>query len=112
GLADTVSSIGRLVFHRRVPPWVEVDDGIGPGEVQPSAAGLEADEENGDRVVGLKAAHNGGAIDGGAVEVAELDAGGGQSVFQECEHGNELAEDEDAVAAIDHFLEQLVKQIE
>src|SRR5581483_2615125 len=34
GLPDTVSTIGGLILHRRVPPWIVMDDVIGAGKVQ------------------------------------------------------------------------------
>jgi len=42
-LADAVGAVGGLVFHRRVPPRVHVDDIIRRREVEADAAGLEAD---------------------------------------------------------------------
>ena len=44
-LADAVGAVGRLRFHRGVPPRVEVNHVVGGGEVQAEAAGFEADEE-------------------------------------------------------------------
>ena len=46
GLADAVGAIGGLLLDGRVPPRIEVDDGVGGGEVEARAAGLEADEED------------------------------------------------------------------
>ena len=46
GLADAVGPVRGLVLHRRVPPGVEVEDVGGAGQVEPLAAGLEADEED------------------------------------------------------------------
>ena len=34
GLTDAVGAVGRLVFDGGVPPRVEVDDGVGRGQVQ------------------------------------------------------------------------------
>src|SRR5271170_3539845 len=44
-LTDAVRPIGSLVFHRGVPPGIIVDHGIGGGQVEPGAAGTQADEE-------------------------------------------------------------------
>jgi len=33
GLSDAVCAIGRLVLDGGVPPWVEVDHGVGGGQV-------------------------------------------------------------------------------
>ena len=44
-LADAVGAVGGLGLGGGVPPGVVVDDGVGGGEVEPGAAGLEGDEE-------------------------------------------------------------------
>jgi hypothetical protein len=40
-LADAVAAIGGLIFDGGVPPGIEVDDGVGGGEVEASAASFE-----------------------------------------------------------------------
>ena len=47
-LADTVSAVGCLIFGRRVPPRIVVNDSICCGEIEASAARFERDEENRD----------------------------------------------------------------
>ena len=42
GLPDPVGAVGGLLLDGGVPPAVEVDDVVGPGQVQAGAAGLEA----------------------------------------------------------------------
>ncbi len=64
-LADAVGAVGRLGFGGGIPPWVEVDDGIGAGEVEAGAAGFEREEEDRDFVGGLEAVHFGLASAGG-----------------------------------------------
>ena len=44
-LADAVGAVGGLVLDGGVPPGIHVDDVVGGGEVEPGAAGLEADQE-------------------------------------------------------------------
>jgi len=51
-----VGAVGGLVFDRRVPPRVVVDDGVGGGQVEADAAGFQADQENRDFAF-LEAAH-------------------------------------------------------
>ena len=46
-LADSVGSVGRLVLDHRIPPLVEVDDGVGPLKIQAEAARFEAQQEDG-----------------------------------------------------------------
>ena len=45
-LSQAVGAVGSLVLYRGVPPRVEMDNHIGPCEVQPRAARLERDEKN------------------------------------------------------------------
>ena len=47
-LADAVGAVGGLGFGGGIPPGVVVDDGVGGGEVEAGAAGLEGDEEERD----------------------------------------------------------------
>ena len=44
-LADAVGAVGGLVFYRRVPPRVVVDDSVGLRQVQTDPTGFEADQE-------------------------------------------------------------------
>src|SRR5687767_2903853 len=53
-LADAEGAVGGLVFDGGVPPAVEVDDVCGGGEVEPSAAGLEREDEERRAVVPLE----------------------------------------------------------
>ena len=45
-LPDAVGAIGRLRLRGGVPPGIVVDDGVGAGEVETGAAGLQADQED------------------------------------------------------------------
>ena len=45
-LADPVGAVDRLRLDRRVPPRVEHEDVVGLGQVEPEAAGLQADQEH------------------------------------------------------------------
>lgn len=65
-----MGTVGRLGFCSRIPPGVEVDDGVGGGEVEAGAAGFEGDEEDGDVVGFVEAVDLGHAVAGGAVDVA------------------------------------------
>ena len=47
-LTDAMGSVGGLVFHTLVPPWVKVNDGVGAGEIKADAAGFERDEKDRD----------------------------------------------------------------
>ena len=45
-LADTMRAVRRLVFDHRIPPLVEMDDGVRSREIQTRSASLEAEKEN------------------------------------------------------------------
>ncbi len=47
-LADAVSAVGGLALHRRIPPGVVVDHGVGSGEVETDTTRLQTDEEEWD----------------------------------------------------------------
>src|SRR5271163_1922758 len=46
-LPDAKRAVGRLVLDRRIPPAVEVKDVIRLREIEPGAAGLEREDEEG-----------------------------------------------------------------
>src|SRR5260221_10504011 len=62
GLADAVSAVGGLVFHRRIPPRVEMNDCVRTGEREAHAAGLEADKKDGNLRVALESLDHGAAV--------------------------------------------------
>ena len=99
-LAESVGSVGGLVFDGWVPPWVHVDDVIGGGEVESGAPCFEGDEEQ-VTVSGLE------GIDGfltfggwgSTVEVLVFDSDAVERFAQEAQVLDELAEDQGAVFA-------------
>ena len=105
-LTDAVGPVGGLGFDGGVPPWVEVDDGVGFGEVESVAAGFEADEKDTFVRIGLESVDLGGAVGGGAVDVTVVEVGGSDGFLEEAEHAGEGAEDDDGVAAVADFLQQ------
>ena len=58
GLPDAVRPVGGLVLHGGVPPPVEVDDVVRPGQVQPGAAGPQRDQHERRAVLGLEVGHH------------------------------------------------------
>ncbi len=102
GLADAVGAVGGLVFGGGVPPGVVVDDGVGGGEIEPGAAGLERDEEDGD-FAGLEFFDEFGALLGLAGEFEERDVLEFEVFLDEFEHGGELREQQDAAALLDEL---------
>ncbi len=66
-LADAERPVGRLVFNRRVPPAIEMDDVRGGGQVQAGPARLQREDEEGRPVVALELIDDGlAALDGRA----------------------------------------------
>ena len=46
GLANAMGAVGGLRFGGGIPPRVEVDHGVGAGEVEAGAAGFEREQED------------------------------------------------------------------
>src|SRR6185436_12706128 len=107
--ANAVRAVGRLIFHCRIPPWVEVNYRVRPREVEADTARLEADEEHGNRRGLLKTLHDFAAIRRRAVEVTVFNALRRQLFLEQREHRDELAEHEHAMPAVDDFLQQLAE---
>ena len=64
-----MGAVDGLGLDGGVPPGVEQVDVVGGRQVEAEAAGLEADEEDGDLRVGLEVLDPLGAVAGPAVEV-------------------------------------------
>jgi hypothetical protein len=45
-LSDPVRTIHRLALHRRIPPWVVEDNGVGLGQCETDATRLQTEQEN------------------------------------------------------------------
>ena len=67
-LPYAMSATRGLVFDGWVPPVIKEDDTVGRGEVKAKAASLQADEEYGDTIVGLKKMDRGETVAGVAIE--------------------------------------------
>ena len=97
-LADAVGAVGRLVLDGRVPPRVEVDDGVGGGQVEARRRPALAMRKTGGPSSRWKFSTPRLAVLRRAVEVLVRDAVLPSSGCSRCEHrSNELAEDEDLV---------------
>src|SRR5438094_223964 len=86
--------------------------GVGGGESQTDAAGFQADQEDWNRGIALEAIHDFLTLFGRAVEIAEWNLELLQAFANEVQHRDELAEDEDAVFAVNRFLEEFVEQVQ
>src|SRR5690606_25561282 len=105
--------IARLILGGRVPPRVEVDDGVGGGEVEAGAARLERDQEEGDRAL-LEGSDELAPLRCGrlAVQVEQLEAARAERLRRELEVRRELAEDERAVPLAREILAELERRLE
>src|SRR5205823_4960281 len=107
-----MGAVGGLRLDRGIPPRIEMNDGVGSGEIQADAAGFQADQEDGNRGIALEAIHDFLTLLGRTVEVAEWNFEVLQAFANEVQHRDELAEDQDAVFAINRFLEEFVEQVQ
>src|SRR5437763_17020882 len=105
-------AVGGLRFDRWIPPRIEMNDGIGGGKIQADAACFQTDQEDGNRGIALEAIHDFLTLFGGTIEIAEWNIELLQAFTDEVQHRDELAKHENAMFAIDRFLEQLVQQVE
>ena len=85
-----------------------MDHGVGHGQVQADAAGLEADQEHG-HAAGLEIVDELGAIARLAGQGLVADAFGGQRLLDEFEHFGELREHEYVAAFGDEFAQSMPK---
>src|SRR5439155_26061005 len=100
-----MGAVGGLRLDRGIPPRIEMNHGVGGGEIEADAAGFQADQEDCNRGIALETIHDFLTLFGRAVEIAEWNLEPLQAFTDEVQHRNELAEDEDAVFAVNRFLE-------
>ena len=63
-LADAMRAIRRLVFHRRIPPRIEMDDRVGSRQVQADTTRFQTDEKHRNGSVRLKPIDHRGPVGG------------------------------------------------
>src|SRR5438094_7617016 len=107
-----MGAVGGLRLDRGIPPRIEMNDGVGGGEIQADAASFQADQEDWNRGIALEAIHDFLTLFGRAVKIAEWNLELLQAFANEVQHRDELAEDEDAVFAVDRFLKEFVEEVE
>ena len=102
GLAHAVRSIAGLILDGRVPPGIEVDDGIGLGQIQTRAPRLEADQKQRNLCL-LEAAYCLLALftAATAIEITVVQLGFFQPFAQQGEQIDKLTEHQQAMAVID-----------
>src|SRR5207245_10441040 len=107
-----MGAVGGLRLDRGIPPRIEMNDGVGGREIQADAARFQADQEDWNRVIALETIHDFLTLFGRAVEITEWNLELLQAFADEVQHRDELAEDKDAVFAVDRFLEEFVEQVQ
>ena len=112
GLADAVRAVNGLGFDGRVPPGVEEIDVIGRGEVEPGAAGFQAEKEDGAIGIGLEVLDALLAVVGGTVEVLVFQIQRVEAGLEEREQAGELGEYQRFVAFVDDLGELFEKHVE
>src|SRR5207342_1960251 len=107
-----MGAVGGLRLDRWIPPRIEMNDGVGSGKIQADAAGFQTDQEDGNRGIALEAIHDVLTLFGRTIKIAEWNHELLQAFTDEVQHRHELAEDEDAMFAVDRFLEELVQEVQ
>src|SRR5205807_7008248 len=97
GLPDAMGAVGGLRLDRGIPPRIEMNDGVGGGEIEADTAGFQADQEDWNRGIALEAIHDFLTLFGRAVEIAEWNIELLQAFTDEVQHRNELTENEHAM---------------
>ena len=112
-LANAVGAIGRLVLRGHVPPRVVVDDHVGSRQIKAHAARLERNQEH-RHLARLELRNHLGATLLGrcARELKEGDVLLGQALADDIEHARKLAEQQDAMTAVERAVNELHTRIE
>src|SRR5690606_1864993 len=90
-LANAMCPIRRLVFNGWVPPGVVMDHSVGCRQVEATATGLQANEENRYCRVFLKSINSVRPVGGAAIKILVADLVLVERGGNELEHGHELA---------------------
>src|SRR5437588_11327754 len=91
-LSDTMRAIHRLRFCRWVPPRIENEHVFGGREVQPEAAGLQADQKKSAVCIVLELFHRRLAVSGSAVQIFVCYAAAIQAIANDPQKTRELGE--------------------
>ena len=112
-LANTVRTIGRLVLRRHVPPRVVVNDHVGRRQVKAHAARLERNQKD-RHLARLELRNHLGAalLRRCARKLKEGDILLGQTLADDIEHASKLAEQQDAMPAVERAVHELHARIE
>ena len=112
-LADTVRAVGRLVLRGNVPPRVVVNDHVGRRQVEAHAARLERDQKDRNLARLELRDHLGAALlRRCARELKKADILLGQALTDDIEHARELAEQQNAVPAVERTVHELHASVE
>ena len=112
-LANTVCTVSCLVLRRHVPPRVVVDDHVGSRQVKAHAARLERNQKDRNLALLELRDHLGAALlRRSARELKEVDVLLGQALTDDIEHTRKLAEQQDAMPAVECAVHELHARIE
>lgn len=112
-LANTMRAVGRLVLRRHVPPRVIVDDHVGRRQVEATPPALSEIKKT-----GTSPAWNCATIlarlslDEAPVSLRKADVFLGQALTDDIEHTRKLAEQQDAMPAVECAVHELHTRIE
>ena len=106
-------AVSRLILRRHVPPWVVVDDHVGSRQIKAHAARLERNQEH-RHLARLELRNHLGAtlFRRCARKLKKGDILLGQALADDIEHARKLAEQQDAVTAVECSVDELHARIE
>ena len=107
-LPDAVGAVGRLVFRRRIPPGVDMNDPVRRRQVQAHATGLQGDEEDHDLALLELPDHIAALLLGvRAGETQAVQSSGCGFVPQNIQHAGKLGKDQDLMACLGQLFQQV-----
>ena len=110
-LANAIGAVAGLGFDRRIPPGVEVDHGVGGGQVEAGAAGFQADQKH-RHLAALELFYRGAPVLGAAGEFDVADLPRLQFGFDQRQHRGELREQQHPAAGGGQFIEHFQQAAE
>ena len=109
-LSDAVGAVGGLLLDGGIPPWVEMKDVVGTGEVESQPSGFQTDEEHWCHTM-LEVGHHflATADGGGTVQIQQLFFSHTLLNFylDHGQEGGELTEYQYAVACFHNLVHQV-----
>src|SRR5258706_596434 len=107
-----MNAVRRLGLHSRVPPWIKMNHCVSSRQVKANTARLQADQEYWYLGISLESRDHLATVCRCAIEIGIPNALSFQSLSNQRQHADKLAEHEHPVAAVDDFFEQFAEQFE